>query len=260
MNMTRRHFLRLGGAALVALSCPRSGAAQTVRIPILVYHDFAAPANAVETVEPARFAAQMEWLYGQGFRAVSLAELRKLDFRNPGRTVLLTVDDGHVSFMEYAFPLLREYGFPATVNIVGRYVGGYADENHPRLSWDELRRLSASGLVDVGCHTFDLHDGLRYASRTDALAALNKGLERDLSLFQEACARELGKRSEILAWPYGFYDRESMTIAVRAGFKYLLNSEGRPLLRREDLDDIPRVAVSNGTDWEGFRNLFGGGL
>jgi peptidoglycan/xylan/chitin deacetylase (PgdA/CDA1 family) len=222
-----------------------------------MYHDIGVPANAYETVAPVQLGVQMEWLYAEGYRAISLAELGALSLRDAGRVVLITADDGHASFMDFAFPLLREYGFHATVNIVGRYVGGFVNENHPRLSWDECRYLMRSKLVDIGCHTFDLHDGNLLASRADALAEFNRKLAQDLVVFQNVYERELGKSADILAWPYGFYDSDSLAIARRAGFNYLLNSEGRPIMNEHDRHDVPRVAVNNTMNLAGFRTLFG---
>jgi peptidoglycan/xylan/chitin deacetylase (PgdA/CDA1 family) len=149
-----------------------------------MYHDIGTASHEYETVAPAQFAAQMEWLYSAGYDAVSLAELGALFARNAGKVVIITVDDGHASFMDYAFYQLREYGFKATVSVVGKYVGGYTHENHPRLSWDECRYLRKSGLVEIGCHTYDLHDRQERSSPAASLDAFNEKLEQDLLRFQ----------------------------------------------------------------------------
>lgn len=245
----------MSSAAICSLAFPARSPAAAIRIPVLMYHDIAVPADEYETVAPVQLAVQMEWLYAEGYRAISLHELGALSFRDAGRVVLLTADDGHVSFMDFLFPLLREYRFHAAVNIVGRAVGGYVDENHPRLSWDECRYLMRSGLVEIGCHTYS-HDADLRAPRTDALAAFNRKLAEDLVMFQTLYERELGKRAEIIAWPYGFYDGDSIAIARRAGFRYFLNSEGRPAMHEQDRHDIPRLVVNNTMNLAGFRRMF----
>jgi len=256
MKVTRRGFLKLGGAALLSLALPDGAAVAVTRIPILMYHDLGTAAHERETVAPAQFAAQMEWLYAAGYSAVSVAELGALYARNAGKVVLITVDDGHVSFMDYAFYLLREYGFKATVNVVGGSVGGFVNENHPRLSWDECRYLMQSGLVEIGCHTYNLHDRDAHASPAASLAGFNEKLEQDLLRFQRVYARELGKNADILAWPYGLYDQKSVELAKKAGFKYLLSSEGRHVKYDADLSDMPRLTVDNTLDLAKFRNYF----
>ena len=171
------------------------------------------------------------------------------------KVVLITADDGHVSFLDHAFYLLREYGFKATMNIVGRSIGGYVNENHPRLSWDECRYLMQSGLVEIGCHTYDLHGQPGRSSTAAAIARFNEKLEEDLGLFQQVYKRELGKSADILAWPYGIYDQKSIAIARNAGFKYLLSSDERYVEHESDRSDIPRIVVHNKMDLEKFRGM-----
>ena len=255
MNITRRGFLKLSSAAIFSLAFPPRSSAAAIRIPVLMYHDIGFPADEYETVAPVQLGVQMEWLYAEGYRAISLAELGALSLRDAGRVVLITADDGHASFMDFAFPLLREYRFHATVNVVGSAVGGFVNENHPRLSWDECRYLMRSGLVEIGCHTFN-HDVDLRAPRADALVEFNRKLAEDLLAFQNRYERELWKRAEIIAWPYGVYDSDSIVIARRAGFKYFLNSEGRPIMNEQDRYDVPRLVVNNTMDLAGFRRLF----
>jgi peptidoglycan/xylan/chitin deacetylase (PgdA/CDA1 family) len=65
----------------------------------------------------AQFRRQCEYLRRR-HRVLSLGELNRL-LRNggapPPNAVVLTIDDGHRDFYTCAFPILREYGFPATV-------------------------------------------------------------------------------------------------------------------------------------------------
>jgi peptidoglycan/xylan/chitin deacetylase (PgdA/CDA1 family) len=255
MTITRRDFLKLGSAAVISLALPAPSPAAVFRIPVLMYHHIGAPSKEYETVLPAQFAAQMEWLYTEGYRAISIAELGELSVQNAEKTVLITVDDGQVSFIEYAFYLLREYGFKATANVIGRYVGGYVDENHPRFSWDECRYLMKSGLVDIGCHSYNLHDWNGYPSMAAAISAFNAKLEQDLTRFQQVYKRELGKSADILAWPFGIYDQKSLEIARKAGFKYFLNSDNRYVEHERERVDIPRLIVHNAVDLAKFRSM-----
>jgi peptidoglycan/xylan/chitin deacetylase (PgdA/CDA1 family) len=256
MIITRRGFLKLSGAALLAIALPEGSAAAAFRIPVLTYHHIGEPAREYETVAPAQFAAQMEWLYAEGYRAISVAGLATLPVRDGDKVVLITADDGHLSFLDHAFYLLREYGFHATVTVIGRYVGGFVHENRPRLSWDECRYLMQSGLVEIGCHSYNLHEREGLVSPAATLAGFNQKLEEDLGRFQQIYTREMGKSADILAWPYGIYDQQSIAIARKAGFKYLLNSDGRYVERENDRSEIPRLAVHNRMDLEKFRSMF----
>lgn len=66
---------------------------------------------------PGRVRDRFEMLKQGGYNvlplAVALAHLRKNDL--PPRSVVLTFDDGTYDFYKFTYPLLKEYGFPATV-------------------------------------------------------------------------------------------------------------------------------------------------
>jgi peptidoglycan/xylan/chitin deacetylase (PgdA/CDA1 family) len=255
MTLTRREFLKLGSAAVVLLAVSERLTAGVVAIPVLMYHDVSYQTRELETVSPHDFAAQMEWLYGAGFRAVSFDELSTLDDDIAQRAVLITFDDGYASFMDTAGPLLMEYGFHATINIVGKHMGGFVSGQDPRLSWDECRMLVTGGLVEIGCHSYGLHHWYGNIPRTSAIAALNEQLAQDLMNFQEVYGKELGRHARVLAWPYGIHDSRSIEIAKQAGFHYILSSESGYLVRGGNRDRIPRLTITGDTRLRQFREI-----
>lgn len=254
MNLTRRQFLKFSGAAVLSLAVPGRGQAQAVQIPVLLYHDLSIHPGEEETVAPSAFASQMEWLYGMGYRAVSFGEIDALDADRARRAVIITFDDGPVSFMDQAFPLLAEYGFKATITVIGDQVDRVASSHDPSLSWDECRFLVRSGIVDIGCHTNALHVWGKGASPSLTLAAFNEKLGKDLAAFQERCHRELGFPATVLAWPYGRYDRTSIEIAKQAGFRYILTSNRGYIERGGDRSAVHRWSVNHDADLPAFRN------
>jgi peptidoglycan/xylan/chitin deacetylase (PgdA/CDA1 family) len=253
MPLSRREFLKLGSAAAItALALPRLLHAAPVEIPVLMYHDFADSFKDDYTVSPSCFAAQMEWLYANGYRAIFLQDIARLS-GNEEKTVILTFDDGYASFQDYAFPLLREYGFKAHINIIGKYVGSFMDfgGNRPLLSWDEYRYLLRSGLVSLGCHSHNLH------TKRGVLSVPADMLKEDLALFQETFRKETGSACEVLAWPFGVYNAAAIKIAMNLGFRYLLTSNEGRLDVRGPLDEIPRLYISKRLDLISFKQYLG---
>lgn len=79
--------------------------------------------------------------------------------------VVLTFDDGYRDFYTHAFPVLKKYGFTATVFLPTAYIDnngkpGLKGKQH--LSWDEVRELQAQG-ISFGSHTVN-HPQLRKLS------------------------------------------------------------------------------------------------
>ncbi len=76
-------------------------------------------------------------------------------------------------------------------------------------------------------------------------------------MFQEVYTRELGRPAKILAWPYGRYDNESIKIAQKAGFRFILSSRHRYFDQNESPADVPRFTIDNNAPLPLFRNIVG---
>lgn len=255
--LSRREFLKLGGAALACMALPIGIAeAGGSGVPVLLYHDISHEHDDEYTMAPGRFAAQMEWLYSNGYETLSFDELAGAGRTRHDRSVVLTFDDGYASFMEFAFPLLKEYGFRANINIIGSYAGRCIDfeGERPMLSWDEYRILAASGLVELGCHTFDLHN----FSHRGVTGVSAEVLEKDLRHFRDTFRKETGGNCRVIAWPYGLYDEKSMAVARKAGFEYLLTSSRTFFAGGGSLYEIPRLNIGSRRDLLSFEKYIGG--
>ncbi len=253
MHFTRREFLKISGTTIALLMSDANNIFASISgIPVLLYHEITDKFNDEYTVSPSNFAAQMEWLYWNGYKSISIKD--SINIRNSEKTFILTFDDGYRSFIDYAFNLLVEYNFKATINIIGYYVGtyfNYKSTNRPMLSWDEYRYLIKSGLIDLGCHSYNLHNYGRVLYISEEM------LVKDLYLFQETLKKELGIYTDILAWPYGLYNKKSIELAKRLGFKYLLTShEG--FFDKKNTDEIPRLNINNKLDLFSFQEYIKG--
>ena len=252
MKISRREFLCMAGAftASACIASPVVGMEAAVRVPVLLYHaisDFMREGDDY-TVSPSLFAVQMEWLYNNGFHVIPLR-----DIANPPvekRVAVITFDDGHASFIDYAFPLLREYGFHATINVIGEFVGNNKHGGgQPMLSWDEYRYLLGSGFVDIGCHSHALHN----LEHKGALGVSGEELRQDLRTFRETMFAQTGARTDILAWPFGFHDENTTDIAREEGFRYIQTTRNNFFRTPGNLLEIPRKNINDKYDIAVFR-------
>ena len=95
------------------------------KILILTYHRFSLETNS-SRISSAEFAAHLEYL-SKNNRVLSLHET--IDYLHKGKTLppnttIITIDDGYADAFEIAFPLLKRYGFPATVYAVTDFLDG----------------------------------------------------------------------------------------------------------------------------------------
>jgi peptidoglycan/xylan/chitin deacetylase (PgdA/CDA1 family) len=186
-----------------------------MQIPILMYHAVE-PRRSVLTTPPEVFRWQMGWLFERGFRVLPLGELvgRLRDGAPlPDRSVVITFDDGFESLERNAFPVLRRYGFPATVFLVA---GRCGETNNwpgqppgipslPLLSWEQVRRWDGGG-IEFGSHTIT-------HPRLDQLEA--GALEGEITGSKAMIEDCLGHEITLLSYPYGRWNRAAKEAARR---------------------------------------------
>ncbi len=260
MILTRRDFLKLGGTALVSLAFADTLPASAPNVPVLRYGNLSDDESDEDAIAPSRFAAEMEWLYSEGYRAIFPNELDALSAGDAKRAVVITFDGGYASFLDYGYPLLREYGFKAAVNVIGKYAGAFIHGNDPRLSWDECRYLQASTIVTIGCNGYDDFAPRGFLARWTRTTVLDAAVEKDLSAFQSVFKKETGAVAEVLAWPYSAEDARRVEIAKRAEFKYVLVPRPAYGTAGGAREGVPRMTVNNDIDLRSFRASIENGL
>jgi peptidoglycan/xylan/chitin deacetylase (PgdA/CDA1 family) len=177
-------------------------------VPILCYHRFGSGTGRM-VISASSFAQQMDWLARNDYRVIPLSQLTAfLEGRRPlpQRAVVITIDDGYESVHRIALPLLRKYGFPATLFVYTDFIG-----SGDALSWAQVQDLVDSGLVDVQAHSkshSNLIDGTgdpRYAAR----------LDQETRTPRELLERRLGRPVQQFAYPYGDANQAVLDTLVR---------------------------------------------
>lgn len=171
-------------------------------VPILTYHNLGEQAKGRLVLAAASFREQMRYLKTNGYRVVSLTdfiEFTRLNRQLPQRTVVLTFDDGYRAFKDHAYPVLKELGFTATLFIYTDWVGA----GRGALSWADLRELAAAGM-DIQAHSKTHADLRRAQGETEAQYA--RRMQAELEQPQDLFNRNLGRRSRVLAYPYGRWE------------------------------------------------------
>lgn len=183
-------------------------------VPILTYHNLAEQAKGRLVLAAATFREQMRYLKTNGYRVVSLAEFVEFTGLNrqiPQRAVVLTFDDGYRAFKDHAYPVLKELGFTATLFIYTDWVGA----GRAALSWAELRELAAAGM-DIQAHSKTHGDLRRAPGETEAQYA--RRMQAELEQPQELFKRHLGRRSPVLAYPYGRWEEGLLPKVKKYGY------------------------------------------
>ncbi len=176
-------------------------------LPVLMYHKAGVPPAGSKLkklwVSVDQLRRQMAYLKRRGYAPVTLrrvADIRAGGGPLPKNAVAITFDDGYRNNLENGWPVLREFGFPATLFVVVNAVGGEnfwhdpaTETRLPMLSWDELKTLRDAGW-DIGSHTLN-HPRL---ARLSSAAA-----KTEITESRRILAEKLGEPPVSFAHPYG---------------------------------------------------------
>jgi peptidoglycan/xylan/chitin deacetylase (PgdA/CDA1 family) len=194
---------------------PGSAETRTQAIPILMYHSISPsdssashPYYEINTATNI-FRLHMSFLKKQGYTAVGLDTLVGNAIpQGGGKRVIITFDDGFRDFYTTAFPILREFGFTATVFLPTQFIGssspGLRDKYH--LSWQQVRTL-AGQQIEFGSHTV-----------THCLLVNENGfrISKELKESKKVIEDQIEQKIYSFAYPYAFPDhRKIFTTSLR---------------------------------------------
>jgi peptidoglycan/xylan/chitin deacetylase (PgdA/CDA1 family) len=186
-------------------------------MPALMYHSVSAVGGPMRDLAvPARLLAeQLAALTDAGYRLVGLSEaLDRLDAGSTERLLALTFDDGYRDFLTAGVPALQAAGAGATLYAAVGHLGGqagwlgrWAPDFGPMLTWDELAEVAAAG-VEIGNHGL-IHHPL------DVLPAAR--LRREVVRGRDLLEQRLQRRVRSFAYPHGYHSRRVRGVVASTG-------------------------------------------
>jgi peptidoglycan/xylan/chitin deacetylase (PgdA/CDA1 family) len=234
--------MRLLGAAAVAaalvLALPAQSANRLQPVPILMYHVISSPPASAPYpdlyVPRASLAAQIAWLARHGYHAVTLQDVfdswrgaRTL----PQKPIVLSFDDGYLSQLRNAMPLLRARHWPGVLNLEFRNLLPVWGIRPPG-----IRKLIRAGW-EIDAHTLT-HPDLTTLGPTQ--------LHEEVAGSREAIRKKFHVPVNFFCYPAGRYD-DTVIAAVQAAGYLGATTTRYGLAQPNELYTLARIRV-NGTD------------
>ncbi len=226
-----KRFLKITGIFLGLLALAATAAFAIFplpgQVPVLMYHFLGSREDAIASknyVQPESFRKQMEFLKRFGYHVISMDELYeiKMGRRKPrGREIVMTFDDGNVTFATQAFPILQNYEYPVMLFVITEPL---KHETEGSMSVPTVQELLKNPWISIGSHT-----------RTHPiLSELNETQIRDeIANAKIELEQIFGRPVLYLAYPRGNFNSLIGKIAEEAGYRLAFTTSPKKLKSSE---------------------------
>jgi len=210
-----------------------------VYAPTLIYHHVQSPEQAKKrnqvtlTVRTTDFKVQMQYLKDKGYDVIAMQDLLNFFERGikpPKKSVLLTFDDGYDDFFTDAYPILREFNFPATVFIPTGLMN-----NVGYLYWDKISEMAGNRILFAN-HTWS-HKNVK--TKEDIL-------KMEISTADVQLNEKGLNIPKAFAYPYGLENGSAISFLQGLNYKLAFTTRHGGTLCKKQMLDLPRVRIGNG--------------
>ncbi|MFO1485903.1 MAG: polysaccharide deacetylase family protein [Verrucomicrobiaceae bacterium] len=194
-------------------------------VSILGYHDFRDRGGSPMLIAASKFRDQMQAIKDSKIPVISLSDVmawKRGEKNIPEEAIVITMDDGWEGVYTYAYPILKELGFPFTIYLYKKYVniGGRS------MSWDQIKEMMKNG-CEVGSHSVS-HESLKKRpknAKTDA--DVQQWVLSELKDSRDFLEQNLKIKCQSFAYPYGNYDDNILETALQIGYESLVTVNGQ---------------------------------
>ena len=196
-----------------------------------MYHRFEENKYPSTNIKINDFVEHIKILEDEGFLFINPKNFKdELENNKRKRKILLTIDDGFMSFYKNAWPILKEKKIPFILFVSTREVGAF---NY--MTWKQIKEISKEDFVEIGNHSHT-HEYLADESKDLILA----DIEKSISIFKS----KLGKNSDFFSYPFGEYTLEFKDIIKSLGFKYAFGQHSGVIDETKDFYEFPRFPIN----------------
>jgi peptidoglycan/xylan/chitin deacetylase (PgdA/CDA1 family) len=249
-------------SAIKPASLPPRASSVSGRAIVLGYHQFTGPgipSKNIYSMSQDVFAGEMKYLHDNGYNVVPLSQVVAFVEHKgtlPPNAVAITIDDGYKSALNYAAPVLKQYGYPWTYFVYPAFIT--RTESKGAASWPDLLELGKEG-VDVESHSMthpqlsrhrqmfsEVNGVISYGRSYHDLtpAEYDDFLTNETAGAKAVLEHELGKKIKYLAYPYGDYNQAVEAKAIAAGYEAIFTVADNPVHVTTDVHSIGRYIIT----------------
>lgn len=208
-------------------------------VKVLMYHHVRDAKSAKDrnqtglNVTPEFFEKHMQYLKDKGYNVIGMDTL--INFLDtgaklPSKPVVITFDDGYEDNYLSMYPILRKFGFKATIFTITGLV-----ENPDYLKWSQIDDMKNSGLVTFANHTWSHHPS----------SGTKQKQELEIGTANKQLAEKGLNSIKAFAYPYGNSSKNAKEVLQSVGYKIAFTTKHGTKMCSSNRFDLPRVRVGN---------------
>ena len=196
----------------------------------IMYHRFNENKYPSTNIQLDVFKEQLRVIEEEGITFIHPKDFKKSLSDKDKRKILLTIDDGLLSFYKNAWPILKKKKIPFILFVNTREVGSF---NY--MNWDQILELHKNENVEIGNHSHS-HEYL-VDENPDVIRS-------DIMKSKKIFKNNLGKNSDFFSYPFGEYSLAFKEIIKNFGFKYAFGQHSGVIDETKDLLELPRYPIN----------------
>lgn len=211
-------------------------------VPVLMYHSIDYEKGNELRVPKEKFKEQMQYLKDNGYTTLTFDELYSFLVNNkpiPEKSVVITFDDGYEDNYLNAYPILKEFGFNATIFIITNTI----DNEKVFLTSTQLKEMEENGIA-IESHTL-AHDelsNLPYDKQVETLKGSKEFIEKLLN-----------KQAKYIGYPFGKWNNDTIKALKETGYTMAFTTVGGWSDKSQGIYTLRRVYVNANHDMSEFK-------
>ncbi|MEQ1558604.1 MAG: polysaccharide deacetylase family protein [Methyloglobulus sp.] len=226
-------------------------------IRVITYHRFGDTALGPVCVKPKEFDRQLAWLKNNTciLNPQQFVQIMSGEQPLPAASVLITIDDGHQSVIDFAIPFLAKHNISAILFVCPGLIESKASGKQalePILaSWDDLKRAKTLG-HEIAPHGMS-HQSLGRMPLSNSVA--------EIKAAKALLKTRLGIQTPFFSFPFGTLADYSTALArelENEGFRFNFTSTHGICVPDMPTTLLPRLKIEGGENLKAFGHIVQG--
>ena len=189
------------------------------------------------STDPIKFEKLLKYFHDNGYKTIHVQDF--LEGKANKKDIILTFDDGYEDFYTTAYPLLKKYGYTASVAVI---TGKINKDQFMTLA--QIKEMHKDGF-EILSHTVN-HINLKTAT----IAIQQSELEKSKTDLEKV----IGEPIDGFVYPSGKYNPDTISILKEDRYKIALTTHPGIASLDQDLFTLPRIRVDNRTNISFLKN------